>query len=532
MEQRKENVVLFPFMAQGHIRPFLALAYQIVQSKNYTVTFINTSLNIKKLQPSLPSNSSIRLLEIPFFSSDHGLPPDAENTDAFPQFMGQLIEASHSFKPSFKTLISNLIEEKNGQIPLCIIADMFFSWTADVAHEFGVFNAIFNAGGGYGMGVFHNLWLNLPHLKTDSNEFPLPGFPDSCRIRINQMPEHLRSSKPDDSWIKFMHRVFDEWLESDAFLFNTVEEIDQIGLTYFRQQMNRPVWPIGPVKLTLGSKAGSGKDSGITWELCKNWLDSKLYGSVLYISFGSQSTISLSQMMELAKALEASGKDFIWVIRPPLEFDINSEFNAEECHGVPILAWPIMAEQHFNAKKLEEEMGVCVEVANGASSEVSHEDIVAKIELVMNETEKGKDMTRKAGEVMDIIKNAKKDEDGFTGTSVKAIDEFFNATSSAHPQPQIGGASSHPIHSSAPLSSLFSSNPYSNQRRTHIQSNSVALHLFLDDSVALLLFHSKSATPPTIFRSMGRVKNIEEQDALQVRPPKRPLGAFIIYYKK
>ena len=478
MEQRKENVVLFPFMAQGHIRPFLALAYQIVQSKNYTVTFINTSLNIKKLQPSLPSNSSIRLLEIPFFSSDHGLPPDAENTDAFPQFMGQLIEASHSFKPSFKTLISNLIEEQNGQRPLCIIADMFFSWTADVAHEFGVFNAIFNAGGGYGMGVFHNLWLNLPHLKTDSNEFPLPGFPDSCRIRINQMPEHLRFSKPDDSWIKFMHRVFDEWLESDAFLFNTVEEIDQIGLTYFRQQMNRPVWPIGPVKLTLGSKAGSGKDSGITWEICKNWLDSKPYGSVLYISFGSQSTISLSQMMELAKALEASGKDFIWVIRPPLEFDINSEFNAEEwlpkgfeqrvgvenkgllvhnwapqveilshkslgaflshcgwnsvldslSHGVPILAWPIMAEQHFNAKKLEEEMGVCVEVANGASSEVGHEDIVAKIELVMNETEKGKDMTRKAGEVMDIIKNAKKDEDGLTGTSVKAIDEFFNAT--------------------------------------------------------------------------------------------------------
>ena len=44
--------------------------------------------------------------------------------------------------------------------------------------------------------------------------------------------------------------------------------------------------------------------------------------------------------------------------------------------------------------------------------------------------------------------------------------------------------------SSMPLASLFSSNPYSNQRRTHIQSN----------SAVLLLFHSKSATPPTIFR--------------------------------
>ena len=75
-----------------------------------------------------------------------------------------------------------------------------------------------------------------------------------------------------------------------------------------------------------------------------------------------------------------------------------------------------------------------------------------------------------------------------------------NTQSPAHPQPQIGGASSHPIHWSAPLSSLFSSNPYSNQRRTHIQSNSAALHLFPDDSAVFLLFHSKSAAPPTIFR--------------------------------
>ncbi|KAF3967200.1 hypothetical protein CMV_008777 [Castanea mollissima] len=53
--------------------------------------------------------------------------------------------------------------------------------------------------------------------------------------------------------------------------------------------------------------------------------------------------------------------------------------------------------------------------------------------------------------------------------------------------------------SSASLSSLLSSNPYSNQQRTHIHSNSAALHLFPYDSAALLLFHSKSAATPTIF---------------------------------
>ncbi|KAF3954587.1 hypothetical protein CMV_020086 [Castanea mollissima] len=33
-------------------------------------------------------------------------------------------------------------------------------------------------------------------------------------------------------------------------------------------------------------------------------------------------------------------------------------------------------------------------------------------------------------------------------------------------------------------------------------------------------------------RSMGRVENIEEQGAVQVPPPKRPVGPFLIYYKK
>lgn len=109
-------------------------------------------------------------------------------------------------------------------------------------------------------------------------------------------------------------------VSSDAVLLNTVEELEaETGLLYFRRKLGRPVWPIGPVVLPVVVM----KEGRNTREMCTIWLDSKPARSVLYMSFGSQNTISASQMMDLAMALESSGKNFIWVFRPPFGFDIN-----------------------------------------------------------------------------------------------------------------------------------------------------------------------------------------------------------------
>ncbi|KAL5766710.1 hypothetical protein ACOSP7_017327 [Xanthoceras sorbifolium] len=129
MTERKESIVMFPFMAQGHIIPFLALALQLEKTNKYIITFVNTPNNINKLRSSLPPNSSINLLEIPFNSSDHNLPPHTENTDSIPYTsVFTLFQASLSLKPHFRTLVSHLVTEQNGQRkPLCIIADMFLA---------------------------------------------------------------------------------------------------------------------------------------------------------------------------------------------------------------------------------------------------------------------------------------------------------------------------------------------------------------------------------------------------------------------
>ena len=383
----------------------------------------------------------------------------------------------------------NLINDQHGSPPLCIIADIFFGWTADVAKELGVFHAIFSGSGGFGLACYYSIWSSLPHRNTDSDEFLLHDFPEASRIHVTQLPKTILEADGTDSWSVFQGKNLPRWFNSDGVLFNTVGEFDQIGLEYFRRKLGLPAWSVGPTLLSMEGRARSGRESGIAVELCKKWLDSKPANSVLYISFGSMNTISASQMKQLAMALEDSGKNFIWVVRPPLGFDINSEFKAGEflpegfelriedqksgllihkwapqveilshksvsaflthcgwnsviealSHGVPLMGWPMAGEQFFNSMFLEKEVGVSVEVARGPIREVKHEDIARKIELVMNiETEKGKEMRRKASEMRDMMKDAIRDEEGFKGSSVKVMDEFFDAAFSQWRRTKLG----------------------------------------------------------------------------------------------
>ncbi|GAY41441.1 hypothetical protein CUMW_059490 [Citrus unshiu] len=357
-------------------------ANEVKMLQSLLQTLVNTPLNLKRLKSSLPQNSSIHLLEIPFNSIEHDLPPCTENTDSIPHHLfPRFLQASASLEPHFKKLISELVNEQNGQKPLCIITDSFLGWCKETAQEYGIFHAIFIGGGGFGFACFYSLWVNLPHRKTDADKFLLPDFPEASTLHVTQMSLSLRAADGSDSLSVLSKELFLQWKDADGIL--------------------------------------------------------------------------------------ASGKNFIWVVRPPIGFDINSEFKAKEwlpqgfeekikgsgqglvvhkwapqveilshrtisafltlSHGVPIIGWPLAGEQFYNSKLLEEEIGVCVEVARGLTCEVLKEDLSAKIELAMNETEKGTDLRNKAKEVKVIIKNAVRNEDNFKGPSVKAMDQFLNA---------------------------------------------------------------------------------------------------------
>ncbi|WVY91215.1 hypothetical protein V8G54_036729 [Vigna mungo] len=476
---KKKHIVMVPLMAQGHIIPFLALARQIQNRAptTFTITIASTPLNIHHLKSALSSTSpnQIRLAELPFNSAQHGLPPNRENTEKL-NFSQQVkfCHATLSLEAPLRSLISR-ITEAEGQPPLCIISDVFLGWINRVASSLGIRNITFTTCGAYGTLAYISIWFNLPHKKTHSDEFWVPGFPQNYRFHRTQLNRYLTEADGTDDWSRFIIPQISHAMKSEGWICNTAEEVEPLGLKLLRKYLQLPVWAVGPILPPAelkGSKHRAGKESGIALEACMEWLDLKDENSVVYVSFGSQNTISASQMMALAEGLEESGRWFIWVVRPPVGFDIDGEFKDEwlpkgfeermrdnkkgllvrkwgpqleilshkstgvflsHCgwnsvleslsNGVPLIGWPLAAEQTYNVKMLVEEMGVAVELTRMESS-ICGEEVKKVIEIVMEKEGKGKEMKEKAKEIASHMRKAVTEKREEKGSSVRAMDDL------------------------------------------------------------------------------------------------------------
>lgn len=469
-------------MAQGHIIPFLALAKLIAQRHPaLTVTLLNTPLNIQTLQSSnlLPPNNNVHLKSLPYRGTDFGLPPGAENTDSLPlpSFI-RIFDSSDSLQPHFAHFLSELTRENNGQPPLLIIADVFLGWTVDVARSLGVLHATFTTCGALGSAAYMSLWLHLPHVAAPpgSREFNVPGFPETFKLQADQMSSYLRAADGNDPWSRFFRRQITRSLRSDAIVCNTVEEVETEGLRLLRRIAGGlRVFPVGPL-LPLESNSSherSGRKPGVEAGCIVEWLDSYESGSVVYVSFGSQNTVSASQMMSLAAGLESSGHPFVWVVRPPLGFDLSSEFRPEwlpqgfeermrasgrgilirqwapqleilshdstgaflsHCgwnsvleslsRGVCIIGWPLASEQFYNSKMVEEELRVGTELARGTVEEVTSDAVEAAVRMVI-EGDEGREMKERAGKYREMIREAMREEGEVKGSSIRSVDELI-----------------------------------------------------------------------------------------------------------
>ncbi|KAK9932701.1 hypothetical protein M0R45_019926 [Rubus argutus] len=114
----QEHIVMLPFLALGHLIPFLALANQIHHRTGFTITIATTPLNAQYLRSAAQPNSNIHLAELPFPSQDYGLPPNTENTENLPlNLIIKLGTTTQHLEMPTRRLLSQITEQQ-GKPPL------------------------------------------------------------------------------------------------------------------------------------------------------------------------------------------------------------------------------------------------------------------------------------------------------------------------------------------------------------------------------------------------------------------------------
>uniref|UniRef100_A0A0E0KNK4 Glycosyltransferase n=1 Tax=Oryza punctata TaxID=4537 RepID=A0A0E0KNK4_ORYPU len=475
-----KHVVLFPFPGHGHLAAFLSLAGVLHRAlPEVAITVVSTSHNIANLRraSSVAHGSFLGFHELPFVPADHGLPAGCESSDGVPgSRMPEFLEALESLQPAFDDFIAGTTAA--GDEVVCVVSDPFLAWTVTVARRRGCAHAFFASCGAFGSAVVHSLWSHLPVRPDEAGRILLPEYPDVVIDRSQVSRNVLHPPTAVKHRVEaFFGRQISLGYKTDALLINTVEEFEPTGLAMLRRTFRLPVIPIGP--LVRASTGRTSPETDANAGAITSFLDSHPPSSVLYISFGSQFSIQAEHMAELAAALEATGRPFVWAMKPPDGHNINGEIQPKwlpdgfeervtatkkglllhgwapqvgilahhstgaflsHCgwnsvlesvtHGVPIIGWPLAGEQFYNAKMLDEEWGVClcVEVTRGNmdTAIVDKGKLVAVVETVMSPTAKAAEMRQRARVIKEIMEAAR--EDGHGSSANEALEEFFKTT--------------------------------------------------------------------------------------------------------
>ncbi|KAH6755392.1 hypothetical protein C2S53_013844 [Perilla frutescens var. hirtella] len=456
-EPKHPNSVLLPFMAPGHIIPMIDMA-KLLAKRGVDVTIIVTHLDAARfssvIHRAVESGLSIRLLKIRFPCEEAGLPPGCESIELLPSYnlVPNFFAATNMLqKPLEKMLI------EIAPTPSCIICDKHLSWTAETCNKFQIPRIIFDGMSCFTQLVTHNIYLSKIHQTVPPNEpFVVPGLPDRIEFTRLQLPG-LFNPGPTDL-IDVREQVMKTELQAYGVVINSFEEVENRYVDEFRKLKNGRVWCVGPLSRYSSGDLGirGGIQASIDYDQCLKWLDERERGSVVYACLGSLGRLSPPQFMELALGLEASHHPFILVMQGgerlvEVERWISDEGIEERCRerglfvrgwapqvlilshpgvgaflthcgwnstlegisaGLPMITWPIFADQFLNEKLVVQVLETGVRVgARGIvylgeeekpEINVTRDEVKEAVRRVMDEREDGcerKERARKLGEM-------------------------------------------------------------------------------------------------------------------------------------
>ncbi|KAL5581620.1 hypothetical protein UlMin_014062 [Ulmus minor] len=272
------KIIMVPYPAQGHVTPMLKLPVMV------TPAYIHRQVMFGSRAEHIPDKVS-------WIPLSDGTNNDNNETKQQRDFFAIEASMENDMPGQLEQVIGKLkveVEDENCGRLVCLVVDLLASWAIDVGRRCGVHVAGF--------------W---------------PAMFATYRF-ITAIPEMIKNGliSADTARFLFWTKTFNrsttlQWLLVNSF----PEEYINIDNCHHKQQEvedHSYVFPIGPL-----SNHSKTKNLSL-WEednSCLEWPDKQNPNSVIYISFGSWvSPIGEEKVKDLAVAIEAFGKPFIWVL--------------------------------------------------------------------------------------------------------------------------------------------------------------------------------------------------------------------------
>ncbi|XWS36776.1 hypothetical protein CRYUN_Cryun20dG0114900 [Craigia yunnanensis] len=320
------------------------------------------------------------------------------------------------------------------------VVDLFTTPMIDVANELGLPSYIFFIFSPASFGFTSYVVTRHDQVgrafQASDGELVIPGY-------ANPVPCKLLPSLWFDETGGYICLIncMRRFKETKAIIVNSFEELESYAVKSLLDQDIPPFYLVGPV-LDLHGRSSSLCEEAQRDEIMK-WLDDQPPSTVVFLCFGSLLPMEKAQAMEIAKGLEQCGHRFLWSLqiqsspnneglgtRPsnctnlkeilPEGFLQRTEGRGMVCgwapqvevlahksiggfvshcgwnsileslwYGVPILTWPMYAEQQLNALQMVKDLGLAVEMSLdyklGESDMVMANEIGKAIKCLMDD---------------------------------------------------------------------------------------------------------------------------------------------------
>lgn len=470
------KIVIFPAAGLSHLVPMVELAKLILHRHplRFSVTVLlpygpfatpAASSYIHRLSQTNPS--------IAFHHFSH--PSDDTSTihrsreAALFQFLH--ISAAH---------VVDYLQQPTKATGICALIGQFFTTSLlEAARELGIPTYHFFTSGAAALAFF----LHFPtiHDRTTESFKDLPtevfGFPGLPPLKATHMPELVLDR--DEAGYHGMLYFSQHLPESNGIIANTFEEFEPKATQAIEDGtclLNRPTPPIYYMGPLIG-EACEGEGHAVTADQhCSlTWLDTQPTRSVVFLCFGSRGTFLREQIKEIAKGLENSGQRFLWVVKNPKEgkgkkieesTDVDLEALLPEeflertrdrglvvkawapqvavlnhpslggfvthcgwnsvleavVAGVPMVAWPLYAEQQLNKAVLVEDMKMAIGMEeSNEDGFVSGEEVEKRVRELM-EGEEGRELRERSRKKREMALAAWREKGSSTTALAKLLD--------------------------------------------------------------------------------------------------------------